>query len=111
MGFPNGSTGKESAYNAGDTGQVGSIPGWGRYPGGRKGNPLQYSCLKYLMDRGPGSYSPKGQKELDMTEHTSYNDFFSTVIKSPLLRRLWTDTNYSPDNIPCLGSLPVFSLL
>ena len=59
----------------------------------------------------PGSYSPKGRKELDMTEHTSYNDFFSTVIKSPLLRRLWTDTNYSPDNIPCLGSLPVFSLL
>ena len=28
MGFPNGSTGKESAYNAGDTGHVGSIPGW-----------------------------------------------------------------------------------
>ena len=43
MGFPNGSTGKESAYNAGDTGDVGSIPGWGRSPGGERGNPLQYS--------------------------------------------------------------------
>ena len=34
--------GTESACNAGDTG---SIPGWGRSPGGGHGNPLQYSCL------------------------------------------------------------------
>ena len=34
--------------NAGD---VGSIPGWGRSPGGGKGNPLQYSRLENSMDR------------------------------------------------------------
>ena len=42
MGFPGGSAGKESACNAGD---LGSISGLGRSPGGGHGNPLQYSCL------------------------------------------------------------------
>ena len=28
------------------------IPGWGRSPGGRNGNPIQYSCLVHPMDRG-----------------------------------------------------------
>jgi len=44
--------GKESAYNAGDPGEVGLIPGSGRPPGGGNGNPLQYSCLENPMDRG-----------------------------------------------------------
>ena len=48
-GFPGGSDGKESAFNAGD---LGSIPGLGRSPGGRHGNPLQYSYLENPMDRG-----------------------------------------------------------
>ena len=34
--FPGGSVGKESACNAGDTGDVGWIPGSGRSPGGEK---------------------------------------------------------------------------
>ena len=38
--------------NAGDTRDVGSVPGWGRSPGGGHGNPLQYSCLENPMDRG-----------------------------------------------------------
>ena len=37
---------------AGDIGDVGSIPGSGRYPGEGNGNPLQYSCLENPMDRG-----------------------------------------------------------
>ena len=53
MGFPDGPVGKESTCNAGDTGDAASILGSGRFPGGRKGNPLQYSCLKSPMDRGP----------------------------------------------------------
>ena len=39
----------ESVYNEGD---LGSIPGWGRFPGEGNGNPLQYSCLENPMDRG-----------------------------------------------------------
>jgi len=52
MGFPDGLMGKNSACNAGDPGDTGSISGSGRFPGGRNGNPLQYSCLKNPMDRG-----------------------------------------------------------
>ena len=52
MGFPSGSAGKESTCNTGDSGDLGSIPGWGRFPGGGNGNPLQYSCLGNSMDRG-----------------------------------------------------------
>jgi len=48
MGFPGGSDGKESAYNAGDPG---FISGSGRSPGEGNGNPFQYSCLKNSMDR------------------------------------------------------------
>ena len=33
-------------------GDLGLIPGLGRYPGGGHGNPLQYSCLENPMDRG-----------------------------------------------------------
>ena len=49
MGFPGGSDGKVSDCNAGDPA---SIPGSGISPGGRNGNPLQYSCLENSMDRG-----------------------------------------------------------
>ena len=51
-GFPGDSRGKESAYNAGDAGDQGSIPGWGTSPGGGHGSPLQYSCLENPVDRG-----------------------------------------------------------
>ena len=53
-GTPGGSDGKESACNAGNTGDVGSIPGFGRSPGEGNGNPLQYSCLENFMVKGPG---------------------------------------------------------
>ena len=49
LDFPGGSDGKASAYNAGDQG---SIPGSGRSPGERNGNPLQCSCLENPMDGG-----------------------------------------------------------
>ena len=49
MDFSGGSDGKESACNVGD---LGSIPGLGRSPGGGHGNPFQYSCLGNPMDRG-----------------------------------------------------------
>ena len=38
--------------NAGDAGDVGLIPGSGRFSGGGHGNPLQYSCLENPKDRG-----------------------------------------------------------
>ena len=52
MGFPAGSVHKESACNAGVTGDSGLIPGLGRSSGGGHGNLLQYSCLENSMDKG-----------------------------------------------------------
>ena len=49
LGFPGGSDSKESACNVGD---LGSVSGLGRSPGGGHGNPLQYSCLENPMNRG-----------------------------------------------------------
>ena len=43
---------KNPPANAGDLGDLGSIPGSGRPPGGGHGNPLQYSCLENPVDRG-----------------------------------------------------------
>ena len=42
---------KNPPANAGDVRDTSSIPGWGRFPGGGHGNPLQYSCLESPMDR------------------------------------------------------------
>ena len=50
--FPGGTEVKNPPANAGDTGDTGSIPGLGRFPGGGNGYPLQYSCLGNTTDRG-----------------------------------------------------------
>ena len=69
MGFPGGSAGKKSTCNEGD---LGSIPGLGRSPGGGPGNPCRYSCLEVLHgQRRLVGYNPWGLKELDMTEQLS----------------------------------------
>ena len=66
LGFPGGSDSKESACNAGN---LGSIPGLGRSPGGGHGNQLQYSCLENPMTEELNRlYSSWGYKDLDMTE-------------------------------------------
>ena len=81
------SVGKESAYNAGDPG---SIPRSGRYPGEGNGNPLQYSCLENLMDRGAWQTTVHriarvGHDLVYCTQRTDPSVFPSYV--SPLERR------------------------
>ena len=66
--FPGGSDGKVSVCNAGDTG---SIPGSGRSPGERNGNPLQYSCLENTMDEGAWQATVHGVAK----SRTRLNDF------------------------------------
>ena len=62
---------KNPPANAGDTREVGSIPGLGRSPRGGNSNLLQYSCLENPMDREAWQvHSPWGHKESDMTEAT-----------------------------------------
>jgi len=60
-GFPGGSDGKESTCNAGD---LGSVSGLGRSPGGGPGKPLQYSSLENPHgQRSLEGYSPWGRKD------------------------------------------------
>ena len=71
-GFPGCAVVKNPPAKAGDTRDVGSIPGSGRSPGEGNGNPLQCSCLENSMDRG--AWQPivnEGHKESDMTEHST----------------------------------------
>ena len=66
MGFPDGSTGKESACNAGD---MGSVPGQEDSPDRGDSNLLQYSRLKNPMDRGAWWAIVQRVTESDMTNH------------------------------------------
>ena len=66
---------KNLPANAGDVRDMGLIP-VGKIPGGGHGSPLQYSCLENPMDRGDSGgrlwSSPRGRKELDMTQATEH---------------------------------------
>ena len=61
MGCPGDSDGKESARNAVD---LGSIPRLERFPEQGQGNPLQYSCLENVMDRGAWQDTVHGKRML-----------------------------------------------
>ena len=69
-------------------GDLGSIPGLGRCPGGGHGNPLQYICLENPKSRGAWmGYSPWGCKESDTTEQVStalHTDLHFKYQKFPL---------------------------
>ena len=60
-GFPGGSVVKNPPASAGD---VGSIPGLGRFPGEENGNPLQYSGLCNLWPEEPGGLPSMGSQRV-----------------------------------------------
>ena len=58
-----------------NTGDMGSIPGSGRSPGGGNDNTLQYSCLGNTVDRGAWQATIHGvTKELNTTQQLSNNN-------------------------------------
>ena len=84
LSFPGGSDSKESAHSVGD---LGSIPGLGRPPGGGHGNTLQYSSLENSHgQRSLVGYSPWGRKESDTTErlstHTTHIIKLHVIVKN-----------------------------
>ena len=69
-GLPDGSVGKESACNAEDSGDPGSIPGSGQFPRGRKWQPTPvFLPGEFHGQRSLVGYSPRGCQESDTTEH------------------------------------------
>ena len=63
--------------NAGDMRAAGSMPGLGKSPGGKHGNPLQDSCLENPMDRGTWWATVRGiSQESDMTEQLTLSLYF-----------------------------------
>ena len=83
LGFPGGSDGKASAYNAGDQGL---IPGLGRFPWRRKWQPTPVPLPgKFHGLRSLVGYSPWCRRELDMTERLH---FTSSVCSRALTKLL-----------------------
>ena len=68
IGFPAGSVVENPPANAGGTGDMGLIPWSGSSPGGRNGNPLQYSCLQNDLDRETLRVAVHWVTKLDTTE-------------------------------------------
>ena len=79
MGLPSGSDVKEPACNAGD---LGSIPGLERSPGGGHGNPLQYSCLENPLMRGAWWAIVHRVAESDTTEATEHMLHMASLVTS-----------------------------
>ena len=63
---------KNLPANAGDVRDAGLIPGWGRSPGGERGNPLQYACLENPMNRGSWQATVRGLHRVGHTEVTMF---------------------------------------
>ena len=85
LGFPGGSDDKEFACSVGD---LGSVPGLGRSPGGGHGNPLQYSCQE--NPHGQWSLtgcSPWGHKESGTTEQ--WSTVYRIEIRLSYLLSMW----------------------
>ena len=79
--FPGGTNGKEPTCQCRRHRDSGSVPWFGRSPGGGHSNPLQYSCLENPMDRGAWWATvhrvAKGQTQLKQlsTHHTAFPVF------------------------------------
>ena len=70
---------KNLPASAGDTREVGLIPGSGRSSREGNGNPLQYSCLRNPVDRGDWWVTVREvAKELDTTEHLNTHTLQAT---------------------------------
>ena len=64
-----------------NVGDLGLIPGLGRYPGGGHGDPLQYSCLENPHEqRSLVGYSLWGHRQSDTTEQLSTAQAYFKII-------------------------------
>ena len=106
---------ENAPVNAGDIRDEGSIPGLGRSPGGKHGNPLQYFCLENPMDRRSWQATVHGvAKSRTRLKQLSTHAFiyissvqFSSVTQ--LCLTLCDPMNYSTPGLPVHHQLPEFT--
>ena len=102
-GFLGGSDGKEFTCNEGD---LDSIPGLGRSPGGGHGNRLKYTCLENPHgQRSPAGYSPRGCKETglsDLAQQTTHAGPSAEVLPKVLtcISRMLVQLRCAPQGMP-----------
>ena len=87
---------KNLPANAGDTRDLGSIPGSGRSPGGGHGNPLQYSCLENPQGQESGRLRHASVAESDTPEATEYALAYTSVMGNHDPQPSVFDNNYMP---------------
>ena len=88
MGFPDDSAGKESTCNAGDTGDMSSIPGLGRSPGEGMGNPPVVLPGKSHEHWSVVCYSHWDRK--DMPGSVPWTSLVVQLVKNqPAMRESW----------------------
>ena len=115
--LPQWLSGKESAYDAGASGDAGLIPGWGKSPGEGYSNTLQHSCLENPMDRGAWrtivhriTKSQTRLKRLNMRcqlkRHRYFLKYLSACLKNHASIRTFAKPKF-PTN--CLAALDIFT--
>ena len=101
-------SGKESTCQAGDAGDLGSIPGLGRFPRVGNGNALQYSCLENPMDRGAWQATVHGiaKSQTQLSEpRISHKQNYTRIIRV-FVSALWCSASFAWCSI-----YEIFSLL
>ena len=109
---------KNLPANAGETGEVGLIPGLGRSPGIGNDNPLSLPGKSHRQG-SLGGYILECCKELDMTEHLSshHNTIHHLSLKAGMLtinKKSISNTyqiNFQIKNRTCINCLVLFCML
>ena len=104
-GFPGGSVGKESAWNEGDTGDMGSVPGLGRSPGGGHATHSSILAWRILMDRGAWQAAvcgaAKSQTGLKLLSMLACKHLYVCLFSFSLLKRVCKQTRESRLSFRC----------
>ena len=105
LGLPRWLSGKESACNAGNARDAGSIPGSGRSPGGVNGI-LQYSCLENPMDRGAWQATVHRAAKSWTHMHSVQFSSVQSLSRVWLFATPWTAAHRPPCPSPTPGVYP-----
>ena len=106
LGLPRWLSGKESACNAGNARDAGSIPGSGRSPEGGNGNPLQYSCMENPMDRGAWQATVHRAAKSWTHMHSVQFSSVQSLSRVWLFATPWTAAHRPPCPSPTPGVYP-----